>query len=126
MNLRAEVVVASNRAASGVYEDLTGPLIVSFLQRLGFEVDAPVVVPDGERVGAAISTAAAGGARVVLTTGGTGLTPAACSTSRFPASRTRSGRPVSTPVCPPPSSHAVSPASSATAWSSTCPAPGVG
>ena len=44
MSLRAEVVVASNRAASGVYEDQTGPLIVTFLQNLGFTVDAPVVV----------------------------------------------------------------------------------
>ena len=75
MSLRAEVVVASNRAAAGVYADETGPLIVSFLQRLGFVVDAPVVVPDGDPVGAAISAAVAGGARVVLTTGGTGLTP---------------------------------------------------
>ena len=38
-------------------------------------VEAPVVVPDGEPVGAAIAAAADGGARVVLTTGGTGLTP---------------------------------------------------
>ena len=73
--LRAEVVVASNRAAAGVYEDETGPLIVAFLERLGFVVDAPVVVPDGEPVGQAIRDAADGGARVVLTTGGTGLTP---------------------------------------------------
>jgi molybdenum cofactor synthesis domain-containing protein len=73
--LRAEVVVASNRAAAGVYDDETGPLIVAFLQRLGFAVDAPVVVPDGEPVGQAIREAADGGARVVLTTGGTGLTP---------------------------------------------------
>ncbi|HEU4811846.1 MAG TPA: molybdenum cofactor synthesis domain-containing protein [Nocardioides sp.] len=75
MSLRAEVVVASNRAAAGVYDDETGPLIAAFLQELGFVVDAPVVVPDGEPVGAAIAAAAAGGARVVLTTGGTGLTP---------------------------------------------------
>ncbi|WP_036506589.1 MogA/MoaB family molybdenum cofactor biosynthesis protein [Nocardioides sp. URHA0020] len=73
--LRAEVVVASNRAAAGVYEDTTGPLIVDFLTELGFLVEAPVVVPDGEPVGAAIAAAADGGARVVLTTGGTGLTP---------------------------------------------------
>jgi molybdenum cofactor synthesis domain-containing protein len=73
--LRAEVVVASNRAAAGVYEDATGPLIVDFLRELGFVVDAPVVVPDGEPVGTAIAAAADGGARVVLTTGGTGLTP---------------------------------------------------
>jgi molybdenum cofactor synthesis domain-containing protein len=75
MSLPAGVVVASNRAAAGVYADETGPLIVDFLHELGFVVDAPVVVPDGEPVGAAISAAASGGARVVLTTGGTGLTP---------------------------------------------------
>jgi molybdenum cofactor synthesis domain-containing protein len=75
MSLRAEVVVASNRAAAGVYADETGPLIVSALQELGFVVDAPVVVPDGDPVGAAIRAAVDGGARVVLTTGGTGLTP---------------------------------------------------
>jgi len=74
-SLRAEVVVASNRAAAGVYEDTTGPLIVEFLTELGFAVTDPVVVPDGEPVGAAIAAAADGGARVVLTTGGTGLTP---------------------------------------------------
>lgn len=73
--LSAQVVVASNRAAAGVYDDTTGPLIVDFLRELGFVVTAPVVVPDGEPVGAAISAAAAGGARCVLTTGGTGLTP---------------------------------------------------
>ena len=73
--LRAEVVVASNRAAAGVYEDTTGPVLVEFLRELGFLVESPVVVPDGEPVGAAIAAAADGGARVVLTTGGTGLTP---------------------------------------------------
>jgi len=75
VSMRAEVVVASNRAAAGVYEDTTGPLIVELLRELGFTVDAPIVVPDGEPVGVAITTAAEGGARVVLTTGGTGLTP---------------------------------------------------
>ena len=73
--MRAEVVVASNRAAAGVYADETGPLIVAFLQELGFVTDAAVVVPDGDPVGSAIAAAVAGGARVVLTTGGTGLTP---------------------------------------------------
>jgi molybdenum cofactor synthesis domain-containing protein len=75
VSLRGEVVVASNRAAAGVYADETGPLIVDFLERLGFATSDPVVVPDGEPVGAAIAAAAEGGARVVLTTGGTGLTP---------------------------------------------------
>ena len=73
--MRATVVTASNRAAAGVYEDTTGPLIVSALEGLGFEVTGPVVVPDGEPVGAAIRDAVEAGARAVLTTGGTGLTP---------------------------------------------------
>ena len=72
--LRATVVAASNRAAAGVYEDTTGPLIVEALTELGFDVTGPVVVPDGEPVAEAIRTALAGGARAVLTTGGTGLT----------------------------------------------------
>ena len=73
--MKAAVVVASNRAAAGVYDDATGPLIAEALQGWGFDVDAPAVVPDGDPVGAAISAAVADGARVVLTTGGTGLTP---------------------------------------------------
>jgi molybdenum cofactor synthesis domain-containing protein len=73
--MRAVVVVASNRASAGVYEDTTGPVIVEALQALGFEVDDPVVRPDGAPVGKAIAAAVDGGARVVLTTGGTGLTP---------------------------------------------------
>jgi molybdenum cofactor synthesis domain-containing protein len=74
--VRATVVCASNRAAAGVYEDTTGPLIVEALTALGFEVAGPVVVPDGEPVGEAIRQAVDDdGARAVLTTGGTGLTP---------------------------------------------------
>ena len=75
MTLTGAVVVASNRASSGVYEDTTGPLIVAFLDGLGFAVGPPAVVPDGDPVRDAISAAVAAGARVVLTTGGTGLTP---------------------------------------------------
>ena len=75
MSLRGAVVVASNRAAAGVYDDATGPLLVGFLASLGFSCEAPQVVPDGDPVGAAIAAAVASGARVVLTTGGTGLTP---------------------------------------------------
>jgi molybdenum cofactor synthesis domain-containing protein len=72
---RAAVVVASNRAAAGVYADTTGPLIVEALVADGWDVGEPVVVPDGDAVGEAISAAVASGARAVLTTGGTGLTP---------------------------------------------------
>jgi molybdenum cofactor synthesis domain-containing protein len=73
--MKAAVVVASNRAAAGVYDDTTGPVIVEALRADGWEVGDPDVVPDGEPVGLAISAAIRDGARVVLTTGGTGLTP---------------------------------------------------
>jgi molybdenum cofactor synthesis domain-containing protein len=73
--LKGTVVCASNRAAAGVYEDTTGPLIVEALAALGFAVTGPVVVPDGEPVADAIRAAIDAGANVVLTTGGTGLTP---------------------------------------------------
>src|SRR4051794_34473668 len=66
---------ASHRAAGGVYPDATRPVIVDWLREQGFAVDQSAVVPDGAPVGAAIAAAVAAGARVVLTTGGTGLTP---------------------------------------------------
>ena len=73
--MKATVICASNRAAAGVYEDTTGPLIAAALEEAGFEVTGPVVVPDGPPVGDAIRSAVEAGARAVLTTGGTGLTP---------------------------------------------------
>ncbi|WP_329068200.1 molybdenum cofactor biosynthesis protein MoaE [Amycolatopsis sp. NBC_01480] len=71
----ARVIVASNRAAKGVYEDKTGPVLVAWLAEHGYEVPAPVVVEDGEPVGKALRTAVSDGVAVVLTTGGTGISP---------------------------------------------------
>ncbi|WP_329016801.1 MogA/MoaB family molybdenum cofactor biosynthesis protein [Micromonospora rifamycinica] len=73
--IRARVVVASNRAAAGVYADTSGPLLVAGLRELGCQVDEPVVVPDGEPVAEALRAAHADGIDVVLTSGGTGITP---------------------------------------------------
>jgi molybdenum cofactor synthesis domain-containing protein len=69
------VIVASNRAAAGVYADTSGPLLVAGLRELGFDVDDPLVVPDGEPVGEAIRSAVGEGVDAVLTSGGTGITP---------------------------------------------------
>ncbi|MFE5912470.1 molybdenum cofactor biosynthesis protein B [Streptomyces wedmorensis] len=71
----ALVVTASNRASAGVYEDKGGPLIVEGLTALGFAVDGPRVVPDGAPVEAALRAAVAAGYDVVVTTGGTGISP---------------------------------------------------
>ncbi|MGI8418063.1 MAG: MogA/MoaB family molybdenum cofactor biosynthesis protein [Nakamurella sp.] len=71
---RAVVIIASTRAAAGVYQDKTGPLIVEWLRGNGFIVHDPTVVPDGDAVGAALRTAVAG-CVVVITSGGTGISP---------------------------------------------------
>ena len=74
--MKALVVTVSNRAAAGVYEDRSGPVLVTGLTEMGFEVDGPQVVPDGEPVEAALRTAIASSAYdVVVTTGGTGIAP---------------------------------------------------
>jgi molybdenum cofactor synthesis domain-containing protein len=73
--VRARVIVASNRAAAGVYEDTSGPLLVAGLRELGCEVADPVVMPDGDPVAQALLEAVAERIDVVLTSGGTGVTP---------------------------------------------------
>jgi molybdenum cofactor biosynthesis protein B len=73
---RAVVVTVSDRAARGAYEDRSGPLLAAGLAELGFAVGGPVVVPDErEQIVAALRTALAAGADLVVTTGGTGLSP---------------------------------------------------
>ncbi|MFE0808063.1 molybdenum cofactor biosynthesis protein B [Streptomyces sp. NPDC058794] len=72
---RALVVTASNRAAAGVYEDKGGPLVAEGLRRFGFSVDGPRVVPDGDPVEAALRAGAEAGYDVIVTTGGTGISP---------------------------------------------------
>ena len=72
---RALVVTASNRAAAGVYEDKGGPLIAEGLEGFGFAVEGPRVVPDGDPVRAALRAAVDAGYDVVVTTGGTGVSP---------------------------------------------------
>jgi molybdenum cofactor synthesis domain-containing protein len=74
--IRALAVTVSNRAAAGIYEDRSGPVLVSGLRSAGCEVvDGPLVIPDGAPVEAALRDAVTAGYDVVVTTGGTGLTP---------------------------------------------------
>ena len=72
---RALAVTVSNRAAAGVYSDRGGPLVVAGLAEIGFAVDGPEVVPDGAAVEAALRAAVAASYDVVVTTGGTGISP---------------------------------------------------
>lgn len=69
------MVTVSHRAFAGVYADTGGPILVDGLRAMGFEVDGPQVVPDGEPVEDALRAAVEAAYDVVLTTGGTGLSP---------------------------------------------------
>ena len=71
----AVVITCSTRAAAGVYPDRSGPIIVEALRRWGLEVGDVVVVADGPDVEVALRAAISTGAGLVVTTGGTGLTP---------------------------------------------------
>lgn len=73
--VRAVVITCSTRAAQGVYPDRGGPIIVEALRRLGFEVDDPTVVPDGPSVDEALAAALSQDLDLLVTTGGTGLSP---------------------------------------------------
>jgi molybdenum cofactor synthesis domain-containing protein len=73
---RAVVVTASNRASAGVYEDRSGQALAAGLRDLGFAVEGPHVRPDDvDALVEVLRAAVDGGADVVLTTGGTGLSP---------------------------------------------------
>jgi len=72
---RAVVITCSTRAAAGIYPDRSGPIIVEALRGWGLVVGDAVVVADGPDVEVALRAAISTGAALVVTTGGTGLTP---------------------------------------------------
>ncbi|WP_144762543.1 molybdenum cofactor biosynthesis protein B [Curtobacterium sp. 9128] len=72
---RAAVVVVSTSAAGDPTLDTTGPTIAGWLRARDFAVDEPHVVADGGPVAETITAELAADARVVITTGGTGVTP---------------------------------------------------
>lgn len=73
---RAVVVTVSDRAASGEREDRGGPAAVAALRDAGYDTADATIVPDGaDSVAAALTHALAAGARLVVTTGGTGISP---------------------------------------------------
>ncbi|MBD0292679.1 MAG: MogA/MoaB family molybdenum cofactor biosynthesis protein [Jiangellaceae bacterium] len=73
--MKALVVTVSTRAASGYYEDRSGPVAAERLRAMGFDVAGPQVVADGDPVEMALRRAAEQGYDLVVTTGGTGLSP---------------------------------------------------
>ncbi len=71
----ARVIVASTRASTGAYDDRCGPIIADWLGQRGFSPVTPEVVADGEPVGAALRQAVDDDVDVIITSGGTGISP---------------------------------------------------
>jgi len=72
---RAAVVVVSTSAAAGTAGDTTGPVIAAWLRARGFVPGDPMIVSDGDAVGSCLRTLIADDLAVILTTGGTGVSP---------------------------------------------------
>ena len=76
MTVRTGVITVSTKGAAGERVDESGPALRDGLLSAGCEVVFETLVPDdGERIATAILGAVRAGANVVLTTGGTGLSP---------------------------------------------------
>jgi molybdenum cofactor synthesis domain-containing protein len=73
--MKALVIVSSHRASTGVYEDRSGPILVAGLQALGLAVGDAQVVDDGEPLAVALRAGIAANYQLIVTAGGTGLTP---------------------------------------------------
>ena len=75
MTRSGRVVIASTRAATGVYEDRCGPIIVDWLNARGISAPAAIVVADGVDVSRALFAAIGENVDVIVTSGGTGISP---------------------------------------------------
>ena len=74
--IRARVITCSDAASRGEREDKSGPAVRDLLAENGYDVDGVVIVSDDcDTIAAAIENATGDGARLVVTTGGTGIAP---------------------------------------------------
>ena len=75
MSYRALVITVSTRTAAGIWTDTSGPILVAGLSALEIDVTGPIVVADGEPVGVALRSGIDSEFDLIITTGGTGLSP---------------------------------------------------
>ena len=73
---RAVVITASNRAFNGIYEDRSGQILLAGLRELGYEIPQVTLLPDdAAQIATAIKEAITAEVDLVVTTGGTGVSP---------------------------------------------------
>ena len=74
MKVPAAVITVSDGVAAGEREDVSGTLLVQLLEAEGYDVEHRVVPDDRPKIAAALR-ALSQNARLILTTGGTGMSP---------------------------------------------------
>jgi molybdenum cofactor synthesis domain-containing protein len=76
MSLAAAVITVSDRSARGERADASGPIAVAALRAARFGCDDAAIIPDGaEPVETALRETLQRGIRLIITTGGTGISP---------------------------------------------------
>ncbi|MGA2866821.1 MAG: MogA/MoaB family molybdenum cofactor biosynthesis protein [Verrucomicrobiota bacterium] len=76
LTIHTGIITISDRAARGVYPDLGGPAVKQAAEGYGWKVTAETLVPDERlEIQRAIGQQVAGGCQLILTTGGTGVSP---------------------------------------------------
>jgi molybdopterin adenylyltransferase len=76
MQIQVGIIIISDRASAGEYEDLGGPALKEVAQKNGWQVISEAIVPDdAERIQDAIRSFSERGCGLILTTGGTGVGP---------------------------------------------------
>ena len=73
--MRALVITVSDRVSRGEAEDRSGPAAVEALVAAGFETGSTVVADGVESVATVLRSSVAEGFDLVVTTGGTGMSP---------------------------------------------------
>ncbi len=73
--MNAAVLTVSDGVSAGVRDDRSGDVLAELLGEEGFEVERRVVADDATQIADEIRALADAGARLVLTTGGTGFAP---------------------------------------------------
>src|SRR5881409_2111049 len=76
MQIQVGIITISDRASAGDYQDLGGPALKQAAQKAGWQVLAEAIVPDeANRIQDMIRSFSKQGCGLVLTTGGTGVSP---------------------------------------------------
>jgi molybdenum cofactor synthesis domain-containing protein len=71
----AQVITVSTRGSQGLRADTSGEILLTALTELGIMCSPTVIIPDGPEVSTEILRAVKSGHSLVVTTGGTGISP---------------------------------------------------